>query len=124
SIVWCFRMACPPGRRIPFWAEGLIILLSFRPILSDLHHGNNNLLILSLVVASLAAWRKGYDVLAGLALALAVTYKVTPALFVPYFLYKRSWRGAGATAPGLGGFPPSVPCAVPGGGPNRRDPAA
>jgi len=35
-----------------------------RPFLSDLHHGNNNLLILFLIVAALEAWRKGYDVLA------------------------------------------------------------
>jgi alpha-1,2-mannosyltransferase len=112
SILLCFRMACPPGRKIPFWAEGLIIVLSFRPILSDLHHGNNNLLILFLVVASLSAWRKGYDVLAGLALALAITYKVTPALFVPYFLYKRSWRVVGATALGIGAFLLVVPSVV------------
>ncbi len=29
---------------------------------------------------------------AGLLLALATTYKVTPALFFPFFLYKGSWR--------------------------------
>ena len=63
-----------------------------RPILGDLHHGNNNLVILFLIVAVLQAWRKGYDVLAGLVLGLAITYKVTPALFIPYFAYKRSWR--------------------------------
>ena len=32
---------------------------------------------------------------AGLCLALAITYKVTPALFLPYFLYKRSWKTLG-----------------------------
>ena len=57
--------------------------MSFRPILSDLHHGNNNLVILFLIVGALYAWRKGYDVLAGLSLALAISYKLTPALFVP-----------------------------------------
>ena len=30
--------------------------------------------------------------LAGLILALSISYKVTPALFIPYFVYKRSWR--------------------------------
>jgi hypothetical protein len=109
SILLCLRMVRPPGVKFPFWAEALVILLSLRPILSDLHHGNNNLLILFLVVATLAAWRKGYDVLAGLVLALAITYKVTPALFVPYFLYKRSWRVVVATALGIGAFLLIVP---------------
>ncbi len=53
------------------------------------------------MVAALQAWRKGYDVLAGLTLALAISYKITPALFVPYFFYKRSWRTVGATMAGL-----------------------
>jgi len=110
SARMCFRMAeAVPGWRISPWAEGLVLLLSLRPILSDLHHGNNNLVILFLVVASLYAWRQGYDVLAGMALALAITYKVTPALFVPYFLYKRSWRTAGATCLGVGIFLLAVP---------------
>lgn len=100
----CFRMVHSEGRALGSWVEGLILLLSLRPILSDLHHGNNNLLILFLVVGSLQAWRKGYDVLAGLTLALAITYKVTPALFVFYFLLKRSWRTLAATGLGIGIF--------------------
>ena len=39
--------------------RSLVLLLSLRPILGDLHHGNNNLLILFLIVAMLAAWRRG-----------------------------------------------------------------
>ena len=99
-------------RRLLPWAEGLVLLLSLRPILSDLHHGNNNLIILALIVGTLAAWRKGYDVLAGLALGLAITYKVTPALFVPYFLYRRSWRTVGSTFLAIGVFMLIVPSLV------------
>jgi hypothetical protein len=114
ASVWlCFRMVRPPGTRaLPSYVQAIVLLLSFRPILSDLHHGNNNLLILFLVVASLFAWRKGYDVLAGLALALAISYKVTPALFVPYFVYKRSWRMVGATCLGMGVFLLVVPSLI------------
>src|SRR4051812_39966641 len=112
--VWmCFRMVRPPGTKtLPSYVQAVVLLLSFRPILSDLHHGNNNLVILFLVVASLYAWRKGYDVLAGLVLALAISYKVTPALFVPYFLYKRSWRTVGATFLGMGVFLLIVPSLI------------
>jgi hypothetical protein len=98
-----------PAHPIPSWVQLSILLLSLRPILSDLHHGNNNILILFLVVGSLAAWRAGYDVLAGLLLALSVTYKVTPALFGLYYLYKRSWRTVFASALGMGLFLLAVP---------------
>lgn len=113
SIWLCFRMVRPAGTRtLPSWIQGPIILLSLRPIMSDLHHANNNLIILFLIVATLYAWRKGYDVLAGLILALAISYKVTPALFVPYFAYKRSWRTVGATCLGMGVFLLIVPSLI------------
>ncbi|WP_422926450.1 glycosyltransferase family 87 protein [Singulisphaera sp. PoT] len=102
SIWLCFRMVRPAGSRtLPSWIQGPVILLTLRPIMGDLHHANNNLIILFLIVASLYSWRKGYDILAGLILALAISYKVTPALFVPYFAYKRSWRTVGATCVGM-----------------------
>jgi alpha-1,2-mannosyltransferase len=93
-----------PARPIPSWVQAAIVVLSFRPILSDLHHGNNNILIMFLAVASIAAWRRGYDVLAGLILALSITYKVTPGLILIYFAYKRSWRAVGATLLGMAAF--------------------
>jgi len=109
SILLCFRMVNASGKILPSWVQALVLLLSLRPILSDQHHGNVNLVILFLIVATLYAWRKGYDVFAGLLLALAITYKVTPALFVPYFLFKREWRIATATMVGVGLFLLVVP---------------
>ena len=92
--------------------RSLVLLLSLRPILGDLHHGNNNLLILFLIVAMLTAWRQGYDVGAGLLLALATTYKVTPALFFVYFAYKRSWRTVMWGVLGMGIFLLIVPSLI------------
>jgi alpha-1,2-mannosyltransferase len=112
SIWMCFKMVRSEEKVLPSWVQGPILLLSFRPILGDLHHGNNNLLILFLIVSCLYAWRKGYDVLSGLILGLAIAYKVTPALFVPYFLYKRSWRTVGATFVGLALFLVVMPSAI------------
>ena len=37
-----------------------ILLLSLRPVLSDLHHGNNNLLILFLICSTLYAWLNAF----------------------------------------------------------------
>ncbi len=84
-LMMLFRIAKPTDRVLPPMFRSLVLLLSLRPILGDLHHGNNNLLILFLIVSMLYAWRRGYDVGAGLLLALATTYKVTPALFFLYF---------------------------------------
>ena len=109
AIVMCLRMVRFGSKPVPSWVQAAIVLLSLRPIMSDLHHANNNLLILFLVVSSLYAWRKGYDVLAGMILALSIAYKVTPALFLAYFVWKRQWRTVGATFLGLGVFLLIVP---------------
>lgn len=59
SIWLCFRMVRPAGTRtLPSWIQGPIILLSLRPIMSDLHHANNNLIILFLIVATLYSWHR------------------------------------------------------------------
>jgi len=52
---WVFRLVETPGRPFPLWARVATVLLSLRPIIGDLHHGNVNLFILFLVVAALAA---------------------------------------------------------------------
>lgn len=92
AVLWALRMARERDERLPIWAAALIVGLSLRPILSDLQHGNVNLFILFLVVGALMAWRAGWDVFAGTVLGLAIACKVTPALFIPYFIVKRSWR--------------------------------
>lgn len=108
----CFRMVRDNDLPLRSYIQAGILLLSLRPILSDLHHGNINLLILFLIVLSLYAWRNGYDLLAGLVLALAISFKVTPALFLPYFVYKRSWRTVASCALGMGIFLVIIPSLV------------
>jgi hypothetical protein len=90
-VVWAFRMIETPDRPFPAWAKGLTIVLSIRPIIGDLTHGNINIFILFLVMASLYSFSRGRDRTSGLLLALAIACKVTPGLFVVYFLWKRSW---------------------------------
>ncbi|MGP0064726.1 MAG: glycosyltransferase family 87 protein [Isosphaeraceae bacterium] len=111
-LIMCFRIAQPTDRVLPPMFRSLVLLLSLRPILGDLHHGNNNLLILFLIVSMLYAWRRGHDIGAGLLLALATTYKVTPALFFLYFAYKRSWRTVLWGSLGMGIFLLIVPSMV------------
>jgi hypothetical protein len=101
SLYWVFRLVKGHGVPFPPWAKALTVLLSLRPIMGDLIHGNVNLFILFLVVAGLYAFHKGRQAGGGLLIALAVACKVTPALFVPYLVWKRAWRALAGCAVGL-----------------------
>ncbi len=59
TLIMCLKIVQPPGRLLPPMFRSLILILSLRPILGDLHHGNNNLVILFLIVAMFYAWRRG-----------------------------------------------------------------
>jgi hypothetical protein len=101
ALAWTFRLVESPGRPFPLWAKALAVVLSLRPIMGDLTHGNINLFILFLVMAALFAFHRNRDLLAGVILGLAIACKVTPALFLPYFLWKRSWLTLAGCALGL-----------------------
>ncbi len=98
-LVWALRLL--GQSKMPEWAKCVAIALSLHPILGDLAHGNVNLFIGFLVIAMLELFRRRRDTLAGITLALAIACKVTPALFVPYFLWKRAWRALAGTMLGL-----------------------
>jgi hypothetical protein len=101
SLWLVFRLVEDPDRPFPAWGKALTVLLSLRPIMGDLTHGNVNLFILLLVVVSLFAFCRGHRFVSGMALALAIACKVTPALFVPYFVWKRAWTALAGCAAGL-----------------------
>src|SRR5262245_31591427 len=111
-MVWTFRLVESPGRPFPAWAKALTVVLAIRPILGDLSHGNVNIFILFLVMAALYAFSRGKDLASGLLLALAIACKVTPALFVVYFLWKRAWRVLAGCGLGLALFFFVIPAAV------------
>lgn len=113
AVLWTWQMV--QGRhRLPWWSLLLAIGLSLRPIVGDLQHGNVNLLILLLCVGSLKLWMEGFDIGAGIVMALAISCKVTPGLFIFYFLIKRSWWTLAGVGIGLLLFlwPGLVPAAV------------
>ena len=109
TLYWSLKLAAGRDERIPIWAAAVALVLSFRMILSDLQHGNVNILIGFLVVAGLWNFAQRRDLVAGLLLALATTLKLTPALFIPYFLYKRQWRVVAWSLVGLALFVLVVP---------------
>lgn len=101
ALHWTFRLIERHVQPFPPWAKALTTLLSLRPIMGDLSHGNVNLFILFLVVAALYAYQRGRDFTAGIVLALAMCCKVTPALFLPYLVWKRAWGALAGCAAGL-----------------------
>lgn len=101
ALYWAFRLVENPNQPFPLWARVVTVLLTLRPILGDLTHGNVNLFILFLVMAGLYAFRHSREAMGGGMIGLAVACKVTPALFLPYFVWKRSWK---AVAGGIGGL--------------------
>lgn len=120
AIHWCFRLVETPGRPFPAWAKALAVLVSLRPVAGDLTHGNVNLFILFLVVAALYAFHRRRQAAAGVVLALAIACKVTPALFVPYFLWKRAWKTLAGCTAGMVLFFWAVPGVVLGFAENER----
>lgn len=101
SITLVFLMLDRPAHPFPFWGKALTVLLALRPIEGDLVHGNVNLFILFTVVLGVYAFSRGWDITAGLSLALGIACKVTPALFLPYLAWKRAWKTLAATMIGL-----------------------
>ncbi len=97
-VVWAFRLCGP----MPGWARAVAVVLASHPILGDLSHGNVNIFIAFLVLGALDLLRRRCDVLAGLVLGLAVACKVTPALFLPYLVWKRAWKAVAGCLVGLG----------------------
>lgn len=75
----------------------LILLIWFFPVIGDLQEGQVNLLMLTPLAVGL--WCFGRDDkfspwLGGLMIGMAVAIKVTPIIFVIYFLWRRRWTGA------------------------------
>jgi hypothetical protein len=92
AFAWVFRLVETRQAPCPPWAKALAVILSLRPIMGDLSHNNVNLFVLFLVTGSLFAYQRGRDMLSGTVMGLAIACKVTPALFIPYFLWKRAWK--------------------------------
>lgn len=112
ALVWTFRLIEDPERPFPDWAKALAVLISLKPIMGDLTHGNVNLFILFLCVAGLYAYQHHREWLGGGVLGLAIVCKVTPGLFIPYFLWKRAWKTLAGCLAGLFLFYAVMPAAV------------
>ena len=92
SILMAAGICNHEGKRMPDWVVGLAMLWGILLVVGDIQHGNTNVFVLGAITLHLWLYRRGRDVLSGGALALAVCLKMTPALFVLYWLYQRNWK--------------------------------
>lgn len=105
-VLTCCRMASGDLESFPPWALLVVIGLIARVLLSDIAHGNVNIPVAACVVAAGRNWQAGREREAGWLAGLAAVLKVTPALFLAYFAWKRSPRAVvhfalGATVAGV-----------------------
>jgi hypothetical protein len=101
---WLSQMAEPARREAPrthFWISLVSIVLVFQFLLYDLDDGGPHSILLGIIIGGVyAIWRNWKKTGAAL-LGLAAAVKITPAIFIPFFLWKREWRLAGYTAVAL-----------------------
>ncbi|MCH7872399.1 MAG: DUF2029 domain-containing protein [Planctomycetes bacterium] len=77
---------------VPIGVIFITAVFALRPIVSDIQHGNVNVFMLIWIALAWAMYLRKQDFLAGLFVAAAIVTKLTPALLLLYFLYKREWR--------------------------------
>ena len=121
-LSWSLRLV-DPARKLPWWVTAIIVLFSIRPIVGDLQHGNVNLFVFFVVMSALMFVATGRSIIGGVTMALAVSCKVTPLLFIPYFVWKREWKFLGGWCVGMALFlwPGIVPSMVLGYAENQRN---
>lgn len=88
---WCNKINRPIH---PFLYPTLItfLVLTFTPLSLTLKYGQINIVILLLLFYSLYAFQEGKSVHSGIALALAISTRYTPVIFLLYWLLKREYK--------------------------------
>jgi len=86
----------PLDRTREFWATALSMLVALQFLARDMAECGVNIALVALAWFAIYAWARHRDWLGGASLGLAIALKMTAALFVPYFVWKRQWKIAGA----------------------------
>jgi hypothetical protein len=98
GLAWCVGFWSHFGKRpVPAWGIPALLALAVTGsyIHRDLVECGLQLFLLGLLSVALWGLLRGKSSLCGLSLGLAVVYKVTPLVFLPFLLWKRQWRAAG-----------------------------
>ena len=82
----------------------IAIALAGQFILSDLADGGPHTILMGMLVGAVYAVWKGREKLGAIWFGLTIALKVTPGLFLPFFMWKRQWRLALYTAVATAGW--------------------
>jgi alpha-1,2-mannosyltransferase len=80
------------------------LTIANEPLLTTIHHGQINLLVLDALLLSLILQKRGWTLAAGIFLSLAIFLKVYPAVFVLPLIVSRNRRALGAVAASSAGL--------------------
>ncbi len=104
-LVWTLEMWCRMANRrievsrpVAFAASAFTVALLSAYVLRDLNECGLQLVLLFFLTAAVYALHRGRAAATGFWLALAVTYKTTPIIFLPFLIWKRRLRAAAWTA--------------------------
>lgn len=86
------RVANHKNLCMPDWVVALAMGWWVMLAISDIQHANTNVFVFGAIAGHLWLHRRGRDIAAGGVLALAICIKMTPILFILYWLYQRSWK--------------------------------
>jgi len=97
SVLRIGRSALPASDDRHAIALAVAIALTSRFILRDLTESGPNLFVWSLVWGGIVLYLERKRMAGGLLIGAATALKMTPAVFIPYFLLKREWKIATVT---------------------------
>ncbi|KKK74354.1 hypothetical protein LCGC14_2884620, partial [marine sediment metagenome] len=112
TVLMTAELVAHKDKRPADWIIALGLAWALLPLVGDVQHGNTNVFVLGAVAGHLWLFRRGRDLAAGAVLALAICLKMTPAIFVLYWLYQRNWKLLAASATGLVVFAAVIPAAT------------
>jgi hypothetical protein len=95
TILFFYRMTAPAGaesRNDLYLIGAGSILLVFQFLLQDLDDGGPHLILLGILSAAIFAVWKNRERLGSLLFGLAIVLKLTPAIFLLLFAWKRQWK--------------------------------
>lgn len=81
-----------------FLIAALALVLGIHYVIRDLDDGGPNIILLAIMVTGIYSVWNRREAIGAAWLGLAAAIKVTPGIFIPFFLWKRKWRAAIYTA--------------------------
>jgi hypothetical protein len=101
-ILRWLRLMIFPDRRADSSKAWTIIMVSLvlaiHYLIRDFDDGGPHVILLAILVGGIYCIWRGREKLGAISLGLAIAVKITPGLFLPFFLWKRQWRAFAYTS--------------------------